>query len=75
MPGTLAVAFSCVAPRAVPCVMAAGVAQDTVGVVRGTLTTSVVEAVAVVYSVASVGVKVTPSVCVPAARTVPAAGA
>ena len=46
-PGTLAVAFSCVALSAVPCVMAAGVAQDSVGVVRGTLTTSVVEAVAV----------------------------
>ena len=55
--------------------MAAGVAQDTVGVVRGTVTTSVVEAVAVVYRVASVGVKVTPSVWVPAVSTVPAAGA
>ena len=47
MPATLAVAFSCVAPSAVPCVIAAGVAQVTAGVVRGALTTSEVVAVAV----------------------------
>ena len=32
MPGTEAVASSCAAPRAWPCVMSAGVAQVTVGV-------------------------------------------
>ena len=58
-----------------PAVIEAGAAQVRTGVVRGTLTTSVVEAVAVVYRVASVGVKVTPSVWVPAVSTVPAAGA
>ena len=45
MPGTLAVAFNCVAPSGVPCVMAAGVAQDTVGVVRFTVSTVVAVAV------------------------------
>jgi hypothetical protein len=34
VPGTLAVAFSCVALRAVPYVIAAGVAQLIVGVAR-----------------------------------------
>ena len=75
MPGTLAVAFSCVALSGVPAVIEAGAAQVRTGVVRGTLTTRVVEAVAAVYSVVSVGVNVTPSVWVPAVRTVPAAGA
>jgi hypothetical protein len=37
-------------------------------------TVSVTEAVAVLYSVVFVGVKVTESVCDPADRTVPAAG-
>ena len=47
MPATVVRALSCVALRAVPCVIAAGVAQVTAGVVRGARTTSTVEAVAV----------------------------
>src|SRR5258708_3178716 len=59
-PGTLAVAFSCVALSAVPNVMSAGVAQVMTGVAFSTLIDAVI--VAVVKLAASVGVKVTDSV-------------
>ena len=74
MPGTFAVAFNCVALNGVPCVIGAGAAHVITGAVRGAFTTSVCVAVAVVYRVRSFGVKVTRSVYVPTASTVPAAG-
>ena len=74
MPGTFAVAFNCVAPSAVPCVIGASAAQVSTTVGGGALTTSVWVAVAVVYRVRSAGVKLTESVWVPTASTVPAAG-
>jgi len=50
--GTLAVALNCVAPSGVPCVMAAGVAQEMYGVIFvAAFTTRVRLAVAVVYRV------------------------
>ena len=67
-------AFSCVAPSGVPCVIGAGAAQVSTGAVRGPFTTSVCVTVAVEYRVRSAGVKVALSVCVPAGSTVPATG-
>ena len=72
VPGTVELALSCVALSAVPYVIAAGAAHAMVDVAL--LTVSVTDAVAVVYAVVSVGVKVTDSVCDPAFSTVPAAG-
>src|SRR5215475_2283780 len=60
VPGVLAVAFSCVAPSAVPYVMSTGVAQVMTGVAFSTLMLTVL--VAVVKLAASVGVNVTDNV-------------
>ena len=69
----MAVAFSCVAPSAVPNVMSAGVAHVMMGVAFRTLMLTVF--VAVVKLAASVGVNVTESVCAePAFKTVPETG-
>src|SRR3954469_6303884 len=66
-------AFSCVAPSAVPNVMSAGAGQVMTGVRFSTVMLTVL--VAVVKFAASVGVNVTESVCAaPAFRTAPAAG-
>src|SRR5262245_59145347 len=73
VPGVFAVAFSCVAPSAVPKVMSAGVAHVITGVAFTTLIVTVL--VAVVKFAASVGVNVTDSVCAaPAFKTVPETG-
>src|ERR1700751_578113 len=73
LPGTLAFAFNCVALRAVPGEMGAGLAQEITGVAW--LTTMCTDADAGEY-VVSVGVNVTDSVCHRgrALSTVPAGG-
>src|ERR1700747_2318997 len=72
VPGTDEVAFSWAAERAVPYVMAAGVAQVITGATW--VTTSCTVLVAVVKLAVSVGVKVTERVSVPATGMLPAAG-
>src|SRR5882672_3495263 len=73
VPGTLAVAFNCVAPSGVPNVIAAGALHVIVGVAFPTVIATL--AVAVAKLTTSVGVKVTDNVCAaPALRTVPADG-
>jgi hypothetical protein len=73
LPGTFAVAFSCVALSAVPVEIEAGAAQVIAGVAW--FTVSCADAVAAEYVFVSLGVKVTESGCFPALSTVPAAGA
>ena len=73
MPGTLAVAFNCVALSAVPGVILAGVLQAIAGVAFPTVMARL--AAAVVWFAASVGVNVTVRLCAaPAGSTVPAGG-
>jgi len=75
VPGTLAVAFNCVAPSGVLNVIASGALHVIVGAAFPTAIATV--AVAVVKLAASVGVNVADRTCAapaPALRTVPAAG-
>jgi hypothetical protein len=72
LPGTFAVAFSCLALSAVPVAMDAGAVQVITG--AAWLTVSSAEAVAAEYVFVSLGVKVTERVCFPALSTVPALG-
>ena len=60
LPATFAVAFNCVALNAVPEEISAGFAQVMIGVAFRTVIATV--AVALLYAVVSVGVKVTDSV-------------
>ena len=72
LPGTFAVASSCVALSAVPVAMAAGAVQVIAG--AAWLTVICAEAVAAEYVFVSLGMKMTETVCFPALSTVPAAG-
>jgi hypothetical protein len=72
LPGTFAVAFSCVALRAVPVAMVPGAAQVITGVAWLTVICAV--AVAAEYVFVSFGTNVAEIVCFPAFSTVPAAG-
>jgi hypothetical protein len=69
VPATLAAAFNCALPRAVPTVIGAGVVHVTVGVAL--LTVREFLAVADATSVGSLGVNVAFRVWVPTFRTVP----